>query len=518
MRSFTFAVIAFITALIPLHGHAAANPTPDYWKCINRVGGSWSFGRAPYACDAAAFGDDKFITTNMKALVFADKAEASGERVRYMSELYPAMRDIALYYLHSRKPSATAEEKAGWLRAMLALAHQESYWSHYRAATDGRLKMMRGDSGHGHGLMQVDDRWHFVAVKDGKGWNFVENMLYGMEEYYAGWERAPSSGCVRYATDWRSRARAAYSAYNGGAGKICRWTNPRDAWARNDQGYAEKYDGVAWNAYVQNSGAPAGIDASCLIEGGEVCPPGGATQQWVGKLLVLPGGVACVLDGDKTLHCMAERRDAACLGNYASFDENAVVSVSVNAVAKLKRMDHDRHICAARYSPPVNRVGSYVKLGKDIYLRATPAGSIVTVLPRGAVVQVRDFEVRGKASQDRYYRTTYHDKTGYFYAGDKADYTSWAASVAAPSGAHQTPISGDRIIIVPASGINLRATPGGNLLTTVPRSTVLTISGWETRTGSNDIYYRVGYGGHTGYIYAGQLLPSSTQSYWVRQK
>lgn len=518
MRSFTFAVIAFIAAVIPFESQAAANPTPDYWKCANRVGGTWNFGRAPYACDAVVFGDDKFITTNMKALVFDDKVEASGERVRYMSELYLAMRDIALHYLQSRKPAATAEEKAGWLRAMLALAHQESYWSHYRAATDGRLKMMRGDSGHGHGMMQVDDRWHFVAVNAGKGWNFVDNMLYGMEEYYAGWERAPSSGCVRYASDWRSRARAAYSAYNGGSGKICRWTNPKDAWARNDQGYAEKYDGLAWNAYVKNPSGTAGIDASCLIEGGEVCPPGGITQQWQDKLLVLSDGSACALDADKTLHCMAERRDAACLANHARFDENAVVAVSANAVAKLKRTDHDRHVCAASYSPKVNRVGNYLKLGKDIYLRATPAGSIVEVLPRGALVQVLDFEVRGQGSQDRYYRVSYKGKFGYFYAGDKADYASWAVAAAAPAGAHLVPVSGDRIAIQAESGINLRATPGGNLLRTVPRGTVLPVSAWEVRTGSNDVYYRVSYGAYTGYLYAGQLLPNSTQSYWVRQR
>ncbi|TCS35736.1 hypothetical protein EDC30_10935 [Paucimonas lemoignei] len=518
MRTLAFAAIAFIAALLPFESHAAANPTPDYWKCVNRVSGSWTFGRAPYACDANSFGDDKFITTNMKALVFNDKSEVNGERARYMSDMYPAMRDIALYYLNSRKPSASAEEKNAWLRAMLALAHQESYWSHYRSATDGRLKMMRGDSGHGHGIMQVDDRWHFVAVKAGKGWNLVENMLYGMEEFYGNWQRAASASCVRYATDWRSRSRAAYSAYNGGAGKICRWTNPKDAWARNDQGYAEKYDGLAWNAYVQNHSAPARIDASCLIEGGEVCPPGGATQQWVGKLMVLPGGVACALDNSKTMHCMAERRDAACLGNYASFDENAVVSVALNAVDKLKRVDHDRHACAASYSPPVNRVGNYVKAGKDIYIRATPAGSIVTVLSTGAKVQVLDFEVRGKSSQDRYYRVTYNGKTGYFYAGDKADYSSWAASIAAPAGSHLIPITGDRISIQAPSGINLRATPGGNLLTRVPRLTVLTIAGWETRNGSNDVYYRVSYGGHTGYIYAGQLLPNSTQKDWVIQK
>ena len=518
MRSFTLAVIAFVAALIPFEGKAAANPTPDYWKCVNRVGGSWAFGRAPYACDAVAFGDDKFITTNMKALVFNDKVEASGERVRYMSEMYRAMRDIAQHYFHSRKPTASAEEQAAWLRAMLALAHQESYWSHYRGASDGRLKMMRGDSGHGHGLMQVDDRWHFVAVKAGKGWNFVENMIYGMEEYYASWQRAPSSGCVRYATDWRSRSRAAYSAYNGGSGKICRWTNPKDAWARNDQGYAEKYDGLAWNAYAQNTSAAAGIDAACLIEGGEVCPPGGVSQQWLGKLLVLSDGSACALDANKALHCMAERRDAVCLSNYARFDENAVVSLSVNAVAVLKRNNHDRHACAASYPSKVNRVGNYVKLGKDINLRATPAGSIVTVLPRGKLVQVLDFEVRAQDSLDRYYRVAYNGKFGYFYAGDKADHASWAASVAAPAGTHVVPVSGDRIAIQPASGINLRATPGGTLLTTLPRGTVLPVGAWEVRNGSNDIYYRVSYGGRTGYLYAGQLLPNSTQGSWVRQR
>ena len=249
----------------------AYNATPDYWQCDNRVNGTWTFGHAPYGCDARRFGDDNFVYTNLGPAVFNDNLSASGERARYMSDLYPILREVADYYIWLRKPNVDSAEFQAWRRAVFAIAHQESYWSHYRKATDNRLKLMRGDYGHGHGIMQVDDRWHYVAVTGGKGWKLTDNIIYSLEEYYRAWQNAPTSGCLSSASNWRNRARAAYSAYNGGPSKICRWTNPNDTWARNDIGYAAKYDNQDWLGYVADTTAAPKVDVSCLIQGGSLC-------------------------------------------------------------------------------------------------------------------------------------------------------------------------------------------------------------------------------------------------------
>src|SRR5690606_23104670 len=141
---------------------------------------------------------------------------------RYMREMHAIIRDAAIYYLKKRKPNVSNQELDAWVTAILTITAQESYTSHYRKATNGKLKMMRGDVGHGHGLMQVDDRAHFNAIKQGLGWNLMTHMAYALDIYYSAWQKAPSKSCVGRETNYEARTRAAWSAYNGGSGSICR--------------------------------------------------------------------------------------------------------------------------------------------------------------------------------------------------------------------------------------------------------------------------------------------------------
>ena len=79
-----------------------------------------------------------------------------------------------------------------------------------------------------------------------------------------------------HAVDWR--ARAAYAAYNGGPGKICRWTKKKNTWARNDRGYWEKYQSQGWLKFVASADARSSVDVECLVEGGDRCGAGVATE------------------------------------------------------------------------------------------------------------------------------------------------------------------------------------------------------------------------------------------------
>lgn len=225
----------------------------DWWKCPVAIGGSWTFGRAPYGCDVEEFGSIEVVRSNFSEYIFDDDAPRDEERIRYMGELYAFLSDEAGDYLRSRRADASDEEVAAWQHAVYATAHQESFWTHYREASTevGRLlTMLRGDNGHGHGMMQIDDRFHTDAIERGAGWRLDDNLIYALDIYYEGWQRAPEQWCVASPDLWEDRARAAYSAYNGGPGQICRWTDPESTWYRNDQGFYEKYIREEWRDYV----------------------------------------------------------------------------------------------------------------------------------------------------------------------------------------------------------------------------------------------------------------------------
>jgi hypothetical protein len=506
-------LLAGICLLAPFLAQAQ-NPTPDNWRCSGKVGGEWLYGRGPNGCNASDFGPDAFVRQHYGALTFNDAAERSGERRRYMQELYAVLRDASNRYIKSRKPNVSEAERAAFERATFTIAHQESFWSHYRDASDGRIKMMRGDFGHGHGLMQVDDRYHYQAALDGKGWNLLLNYAYSIEEYYTAWERAPSQSCMQGASNtWRNRARAAYSAYNGGPSKICRWTNPNDTWARNDVGFAEKWDGAGYASYVSDRTAIAKVNVPCLMDGGQSCPrPGDPTAGWAGKLLRLSDGAACVFTGGQ-LQCVSALGDAACLVAITGFDGSSAIDVPAADTSTLTRTNHNRHALCRKGTLGLQALGTSISLSSAQPLKASVNGSTLATAPAGTY-QVLDFEVNDNSSLHRHYRIKVGSQEGFIYAGDKSNHATYAVN-SAPSGTSLLPTQGDWIKVVVSGGVNLRATPGGALLSLVAQNAVVQIKELLAQSHTNELYYLIEYQGQEGWIYSGALLPTSTRANWT---
>ncbi|UTA48394.1 hypothetical protein L1F30_02335 [Simiduia sp. 21SJ11W-1] len=495
---------------------AQYNDTPADWKCYNKVGGNWIFGIAPYGCDASAFGSDSHLTTNYPPVIFDTTKNSTTERNRYMQELYGMLLESGEYYMERNKPSASSAEVDAFKHAVLAIAHQESFWSHYRLASqDSRYKMMRGDYGHGHGLMQVDDRWHYLAANQGKGWELVNNIFYSLDEYFTAWQRAPNEWCLSSATNWRDRARAAYSAYNGGPSRICRWTNPDDVWARNDVGFVTKYDEQSWLNYVNASQTDSNIDVVCLANGGSYCPPGAPadTSNWAGKLIETADQKACVFTND-VLHCVEDMRHSACLVNLGTFDANQVLELQSGDTTGVAQQVYDPHNLCADNIAGLAAVGDFISLSQANNLRVTPNGELIKAVPASTQVQVEDIVVYDNVSQNRFYQITYQGSTGYIWAGNQSDYSSWTQTIASADVPYSIPVAGDQVSIV-KDAINLRAVPGGTVLGTVPMYAVVPVVDLTVQGTDNLVYLKVTYNGDTGYIYSGQVRPQNTIADWV---
>ena len=525
-----------MTLLLAVAGSAQAayTATPNDWACTNKVGGTWTHGRAPSGCDASAFGPDSFVRGNYAGVIFNDAATSlTVERQRYMQSMYPVIRDASDRYLRSRKPAVSARELEAFQRGAYALLRQETFWSHYRDAqlSTGQpyvLKMMRGDSGHGHGMMQVDDRYHFVQLQEGKGWNMMQNFTYAIDIYYAAWEAAPAAclGGVTAPTGttaqvdeyWRGRARSAWSAYNGGPTKVCRWQNTADANVAKDNGYRDNYDNRLWLPDVANLNQAAGIDVACLMDNGPSCPvPAGGTVE-AGKLLLV-GSAACVLNGS-TLECVDDVRDAACLAGRAPFAEGSITQVYVSQTAGFSRVDHNRHQLCRAQVPGLQSLASAIATLKPLDLRSAPDGMVLGQAPAGTY-QVLDFMVSGATQQTRLYRIRALVNgvltDGWIDAGTAANHASVAVG-AAPAGAGVIAYAGDWVKVVP--NLNMRATPGGTLLVAIPAGTPVQVKEVFGTASANNLYYRLEYT-HTdgvlreGWIFAGNLYPSSTLANWA---
>lgn len=259
--------------------------TGESTPCVDPVGGMWAFGQAPRGCGLPESIQLNVIASRYGRLIFDETNSFSEERTSYTQNMFSFLREAADYYIDQRREYVSDEERVAWRRTVMAAAHQESYWSQYRiSAKDEQLKFMRGDYGFGHGILQIDERWHSSMVNNARGVDLVTGTMYALDELFQAWERAPKASCVREG-NFEDRARAAYAVYNGGPSKRCRWINPDDKWARNDKGFLEKFQAQSWMRYVSQPNAKSPVDIECIVEGGsEECGRGiGAepTIHWV---------------------------------------------------------------------------------------------------------------------------------------------------------------------------------------------------------------------------------------------
>ncbi|MGH1467431.1 MAG: hypothetical protein ACRBBP_00930 [Bdellovibrionales bacterium] len=506
-----------ILLFFPLASQAGKVNTANYWKCSDKSGGSWTFGTAPQACAAKTFISENFVNDKFSAYIFKESKSRTSERVRYMTELNHLVEEAADYYMKKRKPSVSSTELKWWKRAVLAITHQESFMTHYREGSDKKLRMMRGDFGHGHGLMQVDDRWHFTAVNQGRAANLIDNLFYALDIYYKGWESAPSKSCVSSSSSYYNRARAAYGVYNGGSTAACRFTNPNHKWARNDKNFKDKFDGQSWTRYISSSQNPKAVNIACLSNSSSnscgtttptppVIAPQPPTTVKPGKVLKYKG-LFCALK-DRSYHCISQPEQRFCLVDKFDLINEVVRTISVKPVIHLSTED----VCGG--SKEILEVGNFLEVEKNINLRETPGGLLKGVVRTGETYQILDVVTVESRNNSRYYLVKKGSTLGYFYAGDQDNHKEWATK-STSADELLIPVKGSLVSIATSGGTNLRETPGGVKITTVPSKTQLRVLGTVIIGETNKLYIEIEYKGHRGFMYSGQVHPNSSINNWI---
>lgn len=514
-------IMLVISILLSSQLKAASVDTEDYYLCAHQVDGAWGeFGRIPKACDIEPFGSPEFVLDKLALSIFDDNLERTIESQRYMNNMNAIIIEAASYYLTSRKPNASVEEIAAWQHAIATVATVETFWSHYRMASDSRLKMVRGDLGHGHGMMQIDDRWHFTAIGEGVGWQLFENILYSFEIYYAAWQNAVGQSCLDSASDWRNRSRSAYSAYNGGPTVICRWNEQPDQWVQ-DTNYAKYYDNKAWLAEVNDPEFNSPLDIPCFLEGGTDCVPiedNSAEADWYFQQLSLTSGKKCLFYGGN-FHCVDMTQDVICLNallDYVSRD--SVLELNEAESTLYTSLNYERHQCLEDIVDSF-KVADTIRSVQAIIVRTSPGGATTGVnTTMGNYYQILDLIASGQNNQHRYYKVQVGNIKGYIYAGDKDDYMDWA-TVAEHSSLEKIiiPNTGDKVNIVISEGLALKdsTTNNATLLKTIAKDTEVVIDSILVIGIDNSVYYQMTYEGVQGWAYGGHLLPEPTLSNWV---
>ncbi|MCB9073425.1 MAG: hypothetical protein H6623_07365 [Bdellovibrionaceae bacterium] len=213
-------------------------------SCNQRLPGKGGFGLAAYGCSlpatAAFTAQSKYVN-----YVVDESKTLKEEQSRFVKDMHSYIEDYASEYLRRREPSANDDDMQSWVQLVMATAQQESVWTQYRLGSDGQWRFLRGDSGHGYGLMQIDDRWHQDFVETGKVYDLTSHFIYALDMLYQARKIAKNSPCSS-SQNTNSINRSSYSIYNGGKKAKCRWLNKHDRWAKNDTNFYDKYTRKGW--------------------------------------------------------------------------------------------------------------------------------------------------------------------------------------------------------------------------------------------------------------------------------
>lgn len=569
-------------------------------KCENRNFGSWSYpGSAPWGCDAHNYGESYRaeaiyapFTLNLAKLHLDTEMDAEGpaqaqydERrahlSKYMTNMYHLIKTLAEKYYKGRKPRVSSKELEVWTDSVLALVAQESNYSHYRIVDDDQpLKIIMGDHNKSIGALQIYMEAHSVSSPD-HYFDLSKNILFGIEQFYNHWEKAGrgQASCLPVRS-LKDQARAAYSAYNGGGGAICRWNTASEKWHQANQGctfdtktdyedrcsrhsrlkfllhdlhYEKKLRKAPWKRYADTgSDYELPIDVDCLLRGNDLCAisPEKRTSFLAGNILTYfdPGesnqGEYCTIGRDGKLHCLTGDHDVACLNKFGKINQyHKIYRLSAPDV-DFDRISHkNRHQICADSIEGLFKVGALIKTKRSIAIRRNTSRSSEAIgSTKRGVFQVVDFYIRPGKAQDRYYlvaaKTKLGTEFGYIYAGStktstKSQYADWDqwATLAKPeeidnwSGSEKViPRAGDRYQVVATHPQPLWR----SIDSTKPRPKVKGYFGFgdefevldvELRGTSsfNKVYLKIrGKNGSEGYMYAGQAAPHYSLPMYVR--
>jgi len=525
------AVTVFITT------DFAISRVPFVRDCPGKDSGDWKWGEAPSACDAARFGEVsriKFIYSDFA--LDRTRGEDPEHRKDYVTNLHALLRELSTEYIKAKNPGVSKAEADAFALAIEAVAHQETYWSHYRVGKDGRYKMMVGDQNVSHGIMQINMNYH-ASKDDDRSFDLVGNIGFGVELFHRKWESASTARCTQRAKKqsddqyYQNLTRATYSAYNGGSDAVCRWTNPKHAWAKNDKNFFGKLKGQAWSEWVRVEDQKIRIDVGCIRSGDEICAVAQprTTESLVDRPLVLDDGMSCVLTKGQ-LECARDYRIAKCLVAQSP-DLNVAGAIKLKAtdpeLLKLKRHVHtDRMALCGKAHPNSALIGDVVKLNENLGIRMKVEGGVtIATAKKGQMFQVIDVELPFDSLGNRLYKVILTPtSSGWISAGpnstgEKSVAVFSRATAQPPKGLKLwLPTVGSQLEIAKADGVKLLVSPDGESKITLAKGEKAVVDEVKILGAANEIWLRVKTASDVGYIYSGATYPNMTIDQWVKVK
>lgn len=530
-----------LAALAVTSSEKAFSNVPFIRDCQGKDPGVWQWGEAADGCDAKRYGSVSRIKYVYPEFVFDRTTATDVERRKdYVTNVNALLRDLATKYIRDRRPDVQDDEVAAFVKAIHAVAQQETYWSHYRIASAGGYKLTTGDHNISHGMMQINQRYHASKDQD-RSFDIIGNVSFGIEHYFDEWENALKAKCtMRVKNQSREQTfenvtRSAYSAYNGGPGAICRWTNPKHPWAKNDRNYLKKLKEQNWSEFVRDENHKLNVNLDCARSGDDFCAVAkDRLNEFIGsRALVMEDGSTCVTTDGKTLQCAKDVRVFTCLAGMSEEVASATplkVKSSDRQIMEMKRtfVENRLELCQKAF-PDIASIGDVVTTNVAIAVKSEIGGRTVGFTKKGQALQVLDVDVELDEAHLRNYRVRLSNKVeGWIAAGTKdtaekiATVTHLQMAPPAKTVTQYLPAKGGQVVIAKTDGLSLLSShesddwsPPQTTIAKLTPGTVAEVQDVLISSAANEIWLQVKTPAGEGYVYAGRTYPSSTVDQWV---
>ena len=392
------------------------------------------YGALDLGCDADQFGDVSRIKLVYPSLVMDRRADDDAFK-EYITNVNSTIKTIAYKYYLARIPDAKPATLAYFTNVAVVVAAHESKLSHYRIAKDDRYKLMTGDHLVSHGIMQVNQNFHANKELD-SSFDFVGNVVAGLDTYFNEWNRAVKASCFAGMNGkaptlermLQNRARSAYSAYNGGPGKLCRYSTPKMKFAAHDVAFLETLKTRPYLKWIKDN-RQAPVNVKCLMEGDTLCAMAkpARDQFLTSRPLLLADGRTCMTLNGKSLYCAADMRVFSCLSkvNPETLENDPLRLDKLPPGTQINDLANREQICSKAVQGLIP-VGSQIILQKDVVMREEVGGAPIGSLKMTRPYQVLDYDIRLGGKSERYYKiATPGGDTGWIFGGEDADRDQW---------------------------------------------------------------------------------------------
>lgn len=441
-RSIATSLLTVVISFVSVSSAQAEGKSADKsFVCNNPdVRGGW--GALKLGCDADQFGDVERIQSIYPMLVFDRRNPDPAHLAEYLTNMNAIIRKVAHDYYLQRIPDAKPKTLEAFMRATVAMGAHESMMSHYRISADGNYKLMTGDHLVSHGVMQVNQNYHSNKDYD-TSFDLVGNVVGGLDEYFLAWNNALKQQCFWQSngakpsleTMLENRARSAYSAYNGGPSRLCRYTNTTSRFKEHDEDFRKNYHDQPVLKFITDQNRPSPVNTACILNGDDLCAMAKPARDHYVKSrpLVFPDGKTCLTSDGTTYTCATDMRVFSCLAKIDPkvLDHDPVKLPKIPSNAKV-RIVQDREPLCMKAVKGLIKVGSTIVLNKEILVRKEIGGSPIGNTHLGRVYQVVDYDLRLGGKTERFYKIVMHgDEQGWIYGGSDEDFADWL-SIATP--------------------------------------------------------------------------------------